>query len=243
DADKDGVIDSADKCPGTAAGIVVDANGCPKDSDNDGLIDSDETGKYKTDPNNPDTDGDTLTDGDEVNKYKSNPLKADSDDDRLKDGEEVKLGTDPNNPDTDGGSVTDGVEVSVAGTNPLDPKDDVKKARSIQLLLEFDSGSDKIKPEYMGKIEEVANFLKEFPEVGGTIEGHTDSAGADAYNMELSNKRAKSVVTLLEEKYGITKGRINSKGYGETKPVADNAKPEGRAKNRRIIAAFEYKGK
>jgi outer membrane protein OmpA-like peptidoglycan-associated protein len=241
DSDKDGVIDASDKCPNTPAGVAVDAAGCPKDTDKDGLFDGDETGKYGTDPLKADTDDDGLSDGEEVNKYSTNPKKADTDDDRLKDGEEIKRSTDPKNPDTDGGSIQDGVEVFVAGTDPLKASDDVKKGRSIQLLINFDTGSDVVKDEYLPKIEEVANFLKEFPEVTGVIEGHTDSAGSDSANMDLSTRRAQSVVKILKSKYGIAESRVQAKGFGESTPAADNATPEGRAKNRRIMSTFEYK--
>ncbi|HEY5997216.1 MAG TPA: OmpA family protein, partial [Candidatus Deferrimicrobiaceae bacterium] len=208
----------------------------------DGLTDADEIGKYGTDPNNPDTDGDGLNDGDEVLKYKTDPRKADTDGDNLTDGEEVlKTKTDPLKADTDGGGVPDGIEVKVANTNPLDPKDDVKKVKSIDLQILFDTNSDVVKPEYLPKVEEVAKFMKEYPQVIGTIEGHTDNRGDDAYNLDLSKRRAASVAKLLVERYGVEPARLKSEGYGETKPVASNDTAEGRQKNRRIMAIFEAK--
>jgi outer membrane protein OmpA-like peptidoglycan-associated protein len=72
------------------------------------------------------------------------------------------------------------------------------------------------------------------------IEGHTDSKGSDEYNLALSQRRADSVKTWLVEKGGLSGANIATKGYGESKPVAPNTKPdgsddpEGRAKNRRV---------
>ena len=95
-----------------------------KDSDGDGLTDSQER-ELGTDPLNPDTDGDGLTDGEEVKKYNTDPLNPDTDGDGLKDGEEVKqYKTDPLNPDTDGDGLTDGAEVNVHKTDPLNPDTD-----------------------------------------------------------------------------------------------------------------------
>ena len=91
------------------------------DTDDDGLLDVDETTIYQTDPNNADTDGDGIPDGDEVNIYGTDPNNPDSDGDGLTDGQEVyTYGTDPLNADTDGDGASDGHEVAV-GSDPLDP--------------------------------------------------------------------------------------------------------------------------
>lgn len=216
DSDGDGVYDYLDKCPDTTAGAPVDVTGCLKDTDRDGLSDWEEMKLTGTDPNNPDSDGDGLSDGDEVKKYLTNPL----------------------NPDTDGGSVNDGLEVKVANTNPLDPADDVKEVKRIELKVYFDINSDVVKSEYFPEIEQVATFLKEYPSVGGIVEGHTDSIGAADYNQGLSERRAKSVIKVAEERFGVAAGRLTGTGYGDTRPVADNKTSAGRAKNRRIEAAF-----
>ncbi len=101
------------------------------DTDGDGLLDTDETDVYGTDPNNPDTDGDTLSDGDEVLLYSTDPLNADSDSDALSDADELlAFGTDPNDPDTDADGVDDGSEISLGSTthpclDPLNPDSDL----------------------------------------------------------------------------------------------------------------------
>ena len=75
-------------------------------------------------------------------------------------------------------------------------------------------------------------LLKDNPTVKIEISGHTDNVGKPSDNLTLSNNRAKSVVNYLITK-GISAQRLVAKGYGETKPVADNKTEEGRAKNRR----------
>jgi outer membrane protein OmpA-like peptidoglycan-associated protein len=65
------------------------------------------------------------------------------------------------------------------------------------------------------------------------IEGHTDSVGGDSMNLKLSNERAGSVRVYLESK-GADRGRLNSVGHGETKPIDTNRTPEGRQRNRRV---------
>lgn len=96
-----------------------------KDSDNDGLLDADETSVYNTDPTNRDTDADGLLDGEEVNRYKTDPTLRDTDYDRLLDGEEVNSHrTDPRLKDTDAEGCSDGDEVLDMNTNPLEKDTD-----------------------------------------------------------------------------------------------------------------------
>ncbi len=104
--------------------------------------------------------------------------------------------------------------------------------------IEFDTGKAFIKPAYFGEVDRIASFMKEHPRVIGTIEGHTDSVGSAAYNLDLSQRRAESVVNMLAEKYGIDRSRLTAQGYGPARPVADNGTKEGRQKNRRIVANF-----
>ena len=65
------------------------------------------------------------------------------------------------------------------------------------------------------------------------VEGHTDSTGAHAFNMDLSNRRAKAVVDYLVGK-GVSPSRLSAQGYGPDRPIADNATKLGRSKNRRV---------
>lgn len=98
----------------------------------------------------------------------------------------------------------------------------------------FDVNSDKIKPESKGAISDIAKVLAENPDVRIRIDGHTDSDGDDAKNLDLSKRRAASVKNMLSADYSITADRIETSGLGETKPVAPNTTSEGKAKNRRV---------
>lgn len=111
----------------------------------------------------------------------------------------------------------------------------VQQAPSIVLNIHFDHDQDVIKPAYKGEINEAAKFLKNYPNMTATIEGYTDSTGDDMYNMNLSKRRAEAVRQALIKDYAVTPARLQSKGYGESKPIADNNTAEGRLQNRRVI--------
>jgi len=113
-----------------------------------------------------------------------------------------------------------------------------KEELCMTLHIEYDTDKSIIKPAYYGEVEKVAEFMKRFPQIKGTIEGHTDNIASAKYNIKLSQRRAEGVVKMLVEKYGIDKSRLKAKGYGLTKPIADNKTAEGRQKNRRTMANF-----
>lgn len=98
----------------------------------------------------------------------------------------------------------------------------------------FDSGSDKIKGESYQTLKEIGQLLTDDPKLRVSIEGHTDSDGTDEYNMTLSQKRAASVKNYLIANYKIAPERLESKGWGESKPIDKNNTPEGKANNRRV---------
>jgi OOP family OmpA-OmpF porin len=106
------------------------------------------------------------------------------------------------------------------------------------LHIEYDTDKFIIKPAYYDEVKKVADFMKRFPQIKGTIEGHTDNIASAKYNMKLSQRRADGVVKMLVGKYGIKISRLAEKGYGSTAPIADNKTAEGRQKNRRIVANF-----
>ncbi len=107
------------------------------------------------------------------------------------------------------------------------------------LNIEFTTGKADSPAKYHDEIAKIANFMKEYPHVKGVIEGHTDNKGGKAYNNKLSERRAQSVKNYIVKKFGIDASRLGVKGYGFSKPVADNATAEGRQKNRRIVANFD----
>lgn len=96
----------------------------------------------------------------------------------------------------------------------------------------FDLNKFELKPESQVELEKLVQLLNENPSLKIEISGHTDNIGKPADNLLLSNNRAKAVVTYLIGK-NIAAARLTAKGYGETKPVADNKTEEGRAANRR----------
>ena len=98
----------------------------------------------------------------------------------------------------------------------------------------FDSGSDKIKGESYKTLADIGALLTDNPTLRLSIEGHTDSDGTDEYNMTLSQKRAASVKNYLVANYKIAPERLESKGWGESKPIDKNNTPEGKANNRRV---------
>jgi outer membrane protein OmpA-like peptidoglycan-associated protein len=104
------------------------------------------------------------------------------------------------------------------------------------ILFAFDS--DALLPESTPVLADMVSTLESHPELAIVIEGHTDSVGEDAYNMELSERRAGSVVAYLVE-HGIEAGRLQAEGKGESDPVADNATPEGRQQNRRVVVRLQ----
>ncbi len=108
----------------------------------------------------------------------------------------------------------------------------------------FDTNKSNIKGTSVETLNKLAGILKEYPKTEILVEGHTDSAGSDEYNMGLSKLRAESVTNYLIGQ-GILGGRFTTKWFGETQPVADNATAEGKSKNRRveigIVASEELK--
>jgi OOP family OmpA-OmpF porin len=98
----------------------------------------------------------------------------------------------------------------------------------------FDSGSEKIKGESFKTLADIGQLLTSTPDLRLSIEGHTDSEGADDYNMKLSERRAASVRSYLIDTYKIDGARLESKGFGETKPIDTNDTAEGKANNRRV---------
>jgi len=109
----------------------------------------------------------------------------------------------------------------------------------ITLHIEFDIDKADIRPEYHDEVAKVGDFMKKYPTTTTVIEGHTDNVGTAEYNMGLSQRRAESVVNYLVEKFGIENSRLSAKGYGLTRPVADNSTNEGKQLNRRIEAIID----
>lgn len=97
----------------------------------------------------------------------------------------------------------------------------------------FDVDQATLKPGAQSVITRLAAFLREYPERTVQIEGHTDSTGSTAYNLQLSLARAENVARALARE-GIDPARVSARGYGEGAPVADNTTAAGRLQNRRV---------
>lgn len=109
----------------------------------------------------------------------------------------------------------------------------------VTLHGEFDIDQAVIRPENRDEIAKVGDFMKKYPTTTAVIEGHSDNIGTYNHNMDLSQRRAEAVVNYLVDTYGIDRSRLVAKGYGFTRPVADNATDEGKQKNRRIEAIID----
>ncbi len=99
-------------------------------------------------------------------------------------------------------------------------------------VVEFEFDSDVLTADGRETVDEVAALLRPLPGVNVEISGHTDSTGDDAFNLDLSLRRADAVRAHLVEQ-GLSAARFETAGFGETRPIADNKTPEGRQRNRR----------
>ncbi len=99
--------------------------------------------------------------------------------------------------------------------------------------ITFATASSEITPAFYDTLNSVAVVLKEFNKTTISVYGHADSRGSDAYNMELSQRRALSVSNYLAAQ-GVVPTRLSAIGYGESRPIADNSTAAGQAANRRV---------
>ncbi|AKN27264.1 outer membrane protein OprF precursor [Stutzerimonas stutzeri] len=109
----------------------------------------------------------------------------------------------------------------------------------VELDVKFDFDKSRVREESYSDIKNLADFMQQYPQTTTVVEGHTDSVGTDQYNQRLSERRAEAVRNVLVNEYGVQGNRVNSVGYGESRPVADNSTEEGRQINRRVEAEVE----
>ena len=219
DSDRDGIPDYLDKCPGTPASVVVDKNGCPPDSDKDGVPDY-----LDKCPNTPA--------GVPVDK---NGCAPDSDSDGVPDILDKC-------PDTPPGVKVDKDGCPVVEQKVVEPKQDVPKIITIDRVAEFDPAKTIVNKKYYKDIKKVADYLKAHPETIAWLAGHTDNVekkGDKIRNKKLSVARAESIRQYLIKKFKIDESRLTAVGFGSRKPVAGNATKQGRQKNRRVQVFIE----
>ncbi len=241
DRDGDGITDDVDACPDVPGVASTDPakNGCPPDRDGDGIYDPqdacpDVPGMRSDDPAKngcpPDRDGDGIED----------KVDACPDVPGVKSDDPKKNGCPP---DRDGDTILDKDDACPDDPGPADPdpkKNGCPLARieggQVKIIqqVKFKTNSADILRESDPVLIAVAQILKEHPEIQKVrVEGHTDNRGAPAYNKQLSDKRAASVMKWLTS-YGIDKKRLGSKGWGLEKPIDTNETDEGRQNNRRV---------
>ncbi len=214
DTDKDGYPDDIDKCPTVPEdGKPPDpSDGCPagSDRDHDGI------------PDTADACPDEPEDKDGVQDNDGCP-EDDADNDQI--------------PDKD-----DRCPLEPGNTNKKKPEKNgcpgltkVTESGEVALLepIQFETGRATIKAVSFPILDEVVTLMKARPNIHMGIYGHTDDRGADDMNMRLSKDRAASVVKYLQN-HGIAGSRMESEGFGETKPLDTNDTAAGRAKNRRV---------
>lgn len=130
-----------------------------------------------------------------------------------------------------GGAVEGTGETAPAESVDLVPAQGLSMTISDSVLFAFDSSA--LTPQGTAKIGEIANVLKEFPDSDVFVMGYTSSDGDDAYNVQLSQRRADAVKNTLIANQ-VAASRITALGMGESTPVASNDTEEGRAQNRRV---------
>src|SRR2546422_1057657 len=204
DADRGGVPDGVDQCPNTPAGAVVDAAGCPLDGDKDGVPD----GLDKC-PNTPP--------GTEVDAVGCTRI-ADSDGDGVDDTKDKCPGT------------AHGTRVDAFGCPILFTPE---RTPVILRGVTFETGRSALKLESHTVLDIVAQSLLDNPDIRIEIAGYTDTTGAPATNLRLSQARAAAVRAYLAAR-GVAPGRMVARGYGAANPIAPNKTLDGRAQNRRV---------
>jgi OOP family OmpA-OmpF porin len=216
DRDGDGIVDMLDKCPNDPEDKdgFEDEDGCPDpDNDRDGILDAQDRC-----PNDPE----------DIDGFEDEDGCPDPDND--KDGLLDNVDKCPNEPENYNGiEDEDGC--------PEVPKRVFISGGKIQILdkIYFEFNKAVIRPESYDILNQVAETLKQNPQILAVeIQGHTDARGADAYNLELSGKRAAAVRTYLVDRGGVAGDRLTSKGYGETVPIDPHDDEQAHAKNRRV---------
>lgn len=229
DSDGDGVVDAQDRCPGTPAGTRVDAYGCPADADGDGVLN-----EADRCPNTPkgtrvdaygcpiDSDGDGVVDS--MDQCPGTPAGTRVDG---KGCPVITVG------DSDGDGVLD-TQDQCPGT-PAGVKTDARGCWVLEGVY-FDTNKADLQATSRAALNRVADTLKRNPGLALRVEGHTDSTGTRAYNMKLSQARAKAVMDYLVGA-GVGAGQLSYAGYGPDRPAATNDTAAGRAQNRRVELA------
>jgi outer membrane protein OmpA-like peptidoglycan-associated protein len=243
DRDGDGLLDNVDKCPKQPEDKddFEDEDGCPDpDNDKDTVLDPkdkcplepEDKDDFEDEDGCPDPDNDADGIADVNDKC---PIEAED-----KDGFEDEDGCPDKDNDKDG--VLDATDKCPNEPGPVENNGCPKKYEHIVVTNEkielkqkifFDTNKATIQPRSFGLLDEIASVLRGRSTMTVRIEGHTDSRGARAHNLKLSQSRADSVRQHLVG-LGIEPQRMESRGYGPDQPIETNKTAAGREKNRRV---------
>jgi OOP family OmpA-OmpF porin len=228
DGDNDGVRDSMDQCPRIPAGRMVNGVGCELDGDNDGVV----NGVDQC----PNTMAGVVVDG--------RGCGLDGDNDGVPNG----LDQCPNSRagaqvdargcegDGDNDGVLNGLDSCLNTT--AGARVDVRGCEITNEItlpsVEFETNSGALRPGAAGSLADAVMTFNLYPELVVEVADHTDSDGAESYNLDLSQRRAQTVQSYLIDA-GIDAARLSARGYGEVQPIASNATAAGKAQNRRVV--------
>jgi outer membrane protein OmpA-like peptidoglycan-associated protein len=218
DNDADGIEDVTDRCPNDAedADGFQDEDGCPEDdNDGDGVADGSDTCP-------------TASEDDDEHQDEDGCPEPDNDEDGIADG----LDQCPMDPeDADDFQDEDGCPEPGPRAIPVTVSD-TRILIGETIYFEFDT--EVIRPVSMPLLDQVAEVIGTLDaNLRIRVEGHTDTLGGEAYNVDLSFRRARAVVEYLASR-GVPRARLEYRGYGAAHPVAPNDSPQGRALNRRV---------
>lgn len=246
DRDGDGYLDPKDKCPDQPEVYqgFEDDDGCPDDPDTDGdqiadakdscVLDPEDKDSYLDDDGCPELDNDLDTIADVADKC---PLEAED-----PDGYEDDDGCpDPDNDKDTVPDVKDQCPNELGSTSqeplgcPVKPALVVVTDCEVKITqqIHFEFNKDKIRPESFPVLDAVVEALQKNPAIKIEVQGHTDNKGAAAYNKNLSDRRAHSVMKYLIS-HGLEASRLTAHGYGFERPLVDNSTEQNRALNRRV---------
>lgn len=210
DYDGDGVFDRIDRCPGTPKGCTVDELGCESDSDGDGVCDG-------------------------LDKCPNTAPGSAVDEQGCSDIQKTRMGT----------SAPAAPPKAVEPPKPAPPPPAKPVSEMERRLMEtgsirlenvyFETNSAVLLPESEATLNEAGQTLEKFGDLQIEVEGHTDTRGAAAHNLKLSQARAEAVRQYLLDHFHLAADHYSAKGYGETRPETQERNDEELLRNRRVV--------
>lgn len=241
DRDGDRILNHNDACPDQAEDVdgFEDEDGCPElDNDNDGIVDTADACPREAE------DMDGFEDGDGCPERDNDGDGVPDVDDACPNEVGVGIARGCPEPDRDGDGIVDRMDNCPDQAGPRENHGceeeqfvEIQEDRLvITQIIYFRTNRDVIEDRSFPLLAQIANVLNSHPEIAHiSIEGHTDSRGRARNNLQLSQRRARSVMNHLVNIGGVDAARLSSEGYGSTRPVVENASTEEEhAQNRRV---------